>query len=432
MDKAFEKLGSEEPEVLRAPLEVVSSDVQADFTNNQWYCHQARQTVFFTAFTNEVTDLAKLKKIAARLAVLAPQLTTGFIGACPFEPLEDNILSRICQIDPVDDLAAYPESWELAGGDIFAQGDLPLFRVKAVTLRNGADPQGRRAAIVVLATHALLEGADSSLLSRSRSVPRGAVTARPDKTPLLHRLRYGATAAVLVPLQLLAAYLLAPRTVEIGYRALAIEKERIRRAAAALNVSRRTLMFALVAHGLNDGGGGFSRRGIKAIYADMDAVSEARTNDTFFQFRMIDAKLGVREDFAEFVEEVDQVLTSAEHKDMNATQSLLNAMFSMHRRLSGLMPFLYTKRFYRFTAGYHLTLSLVPPQRLGGELTKDLMEPVYCGTRHPGINMCVFSPGRTFITFNFCLHRSLLPNVDKISALLDEIDPPSAKKASAG
>ncbi|HHG88991.1 MAG TPA: hypothetical protein ENJ90_00740 [Devosia sp.] len=411
---------------------MASADAQAGFTHNQWYCHQARQTVYFTAFTNEVTDLAKLKKIAARLAVLAPQLTTGFLGARPHEPLADNILSRICRINTVDDLSAYPENWELDGADIFVEKDLPLFRVKAVTPRNGPDPQGRRAAILVLATHALLEGADSSRLSRSRAVPRAGVTDRPDKTPLLRRLRYGATAAALAPMQLLAAHFLAPRAPDIGYRALAFEKERIRRAAAGLNVSRRTLMFALVAHALNDGGRGFSRRGIRAIYADMDTASEVRTNDTFFQFRMIDAKLKARRSFPEFVQEVDHALARAEQKDMNATQSLLNSMFSAHRRLSGLMPFLYTKRFFRFSAGYHLTLSLVPPQRLGGELTKDLVEPVYCGTHHPGINMCVFSPGRNFTTINLCLHRSLLPNVDGISALLDQIAPPSGKMREPG
>ena len=427
MSKVFVETNPKEAEALPIPLEAVSLNPHADFTNNQWYCHQARQTVFFTAFTDEITDLAKLKQIAARLGVLAPQLTTGFVGARPFEPLEDNVLSRICQIDTVDDLNVYPENWELDGADIFADKDLPLFRVKAVTLREGSHSNGRRTAVLVLATHALLEGADSSLLSRSRSVPRGEVTGKPDKTPLLHRLRYGATAAALVPLQLFAAYFLAPRTVDIGFRALAFERERIRRAAANLNISRRTLMFALVAYGLNDGGRGFSRRSIKAIYADMDALSEARTNDAFFQFRMIDAKLRVCNDFAEFAREVDEVLTRAEDKDMNATQSLLNAMFSMHRRLCSVMPFLYTKRFFRFSAGYHISLSLVPPQRLGGELTKDLLEPVYCGTHHPGLNMCVFSPGRTHITFNFCLHRAILPNVDRIADLLDEIDPPSTK-----
>jgi len=432
VSKAFVKVSSKEAETLPPALEAVSADLHADFTNNQWYCHQARQTVFFTAFTNEVHDLDNLKQIAARLGLLAPQLTTGYLGARAHEPLADNILSRICHIETVDDLDAYPENWELGGRDIFTDRDLPLFRVRAVVRRGGPDGEGRRSAILVLATHALLEGADAALLSRSRSVPRGAVTARPDKTSLLQRLRYGATAAVLVPLQMLAASFLAPRKVDIGFRALAIEKERIRRAAAALNVSRRTLMFALVAYGLNNKGAGFSSRTISTIYADMDATSETQTNDTFFQFRMIDAKLKVCDDFAAFVREVDETLARAESRNMNATQSLLNAMFFMHRRLQAMLPFLYTERFFRFSAGYHLTLSLVPPQRLGGELTKDLLEPVYCGTHHPGINMCVFAPGRIFITFNFCLHKALLPNVDKISALLDEIDPQPAVERNGG
>lgn len=396
---------------------------QAGFTDNQWYCHQARQTVFFTAFSLERSNRAAVEKIAADLARLAPQLNTGFIGARPAEPLTKEIIGAICDVKTVDDLSGYPQDWDLSGDEIFDTPDLPLFRIKAVVRRDGPDENGHASCILVISTHALLEGADAILLSRSRTVPRGMVTAKPNKTPLLQRLRFSVTAALLVPVQMLAAYFLSARTPDVSYRGIALERGRLRRVASAMGLSQRSLIFALVTYALNNGGKGFSRRKISAIYTDLDAASDRQTNDEFFQFRLIDLKLDYESDFAIFAKNVHSAIAEIESRDVTKTQAFINAMFATHRRVSRFLPFMYTPRFFRFTAGYDLSLSLMPPQLLAGEMTRGLMEPIYCGTFHPGMNLCVFAPGKTHITINLSLHARLVPHVEKIEALLEEIDP---------
>jgi len=394
----------------------------ANFTDNQWYCYQARQTVFFTAFSHEPVGLNELKRMAVNLCDLAPQLSDNFSGIRDGGVISEEILNKITSLEQVQTLADYPENWDMAGKEIFDNPGLPMFRIKAVVLPDGPDNEGRRAAILILSIHALFEGADSALLSRSKTAERGVVTEKPDPMSFWRKIYFTSLAAILTPLQLLGAWILAPRVSEVGYRAFSIERAKLRRIAAKLDISQRNLMFAVSTFVLNDGGKGFSSRNISALYADLNSVSEVQTNDSFFQFRMIGVKFPVAKDFATFARTVDGEILRAESKDLSATQSLLNAMFAMHRRFYAAMPFLYSDRIYRFSAGYHLTLSLVPPQRLGGELTKKMMEPIFVGTYHPGFNMCVFAPGKEHMTFNFSLYRRHLPKVEKIEQFLDQLD----------
>ncbi|VAW17405.1 hypothetical protein MNBD_ALPHA12-917 [hydrothermal vent metagenome] len=394
----------------------------ATFTDNQWYCYQARQTVFFTAFSQEPVGMNDLKQMAANLCNLAPQLSDCFSPAGATREMSQEVLAEITSLEQVETLENYPENWNMAGTEIFDNPDLPMFRVKAVVLPDGPDNKGRRSAILILSIHALFEGADSALLSRSKSVEREAKVEKPAPKSFWHRIYFTALAAILTPLQLLGAWILAPRASDVGYRAFSVERAKLRRIAARLNMSQRNLMFAVSTFVLNDNGKGFSRRKISTMYADLNLASDVQTNDSFFQFRMIGVKFPVSNEFETFAKTVDTQIARAEARDLSATQSLLNAMFAMHRRFYAILPFLYSDRIYRFNAGYHLTLSLVPPQRLGGELTGQLMEPIYCGTFHPGFNMCVFAPGREHMTFNFSLYSRHLPKVEKIKQLLDQLD----------
>jgi len=400
----------------------------ASFTDNQWYCYQARQTVFFTAFSREVATLDDLKQMAANLCDLAPQLSDCFAGGQAGAEMSQEVLAEITSIEQVETLENYPENWNMAGDEIFDNPGLPMFRVKAVVLPDSPDSKGRRSAILILSIHALFEGADSALLSRSKSVEREAIAKKPGSVLGWSKIYFTALAAILTPLQLLGAWILAPRSSEVGYHAFSIERAKLRRIAAKMNISQRNLMFAVSTFVLNDGGKGFSPRKISTMYADLNSTSNAQTNDAFFQFRMIGVKFPVSSDFETFAHIVDREISHVEANDLSATQSLLNAMFAMHRRFYAAMPFLYSARIYRFNAGYHLTLSLVPPQRLGGELTGQMMEPIYCGTFHPGFNMCVFAPGKEHMTFNFSLYRRHLPKVKKIEQLLDQLDNDTASE----
>ena len=65
--------------------------------------------------------------------------------------------------------------------DIFARDDLPLFRVQAAVRQGGPDAQGRASIIQVRSSHALLEGSDSALLTRSQSAAHGVMSDKTNK-----------------------------------------------------------------------------------------------------------------------------------------------------------------------------------------------------------------------------------------------------------
>ncbi len=410
-------IGIEKPE--KRPT---TKDFQSNYTNNQWYCFQAKQTVFFSAFSSEQPDKASLMKMATSLTRLAPQLASGYNGAIAGEPLSEDVLAQLINIEMIDELDDYPQKWDLSGNDIFSNHNLPFFRIKAVVRKNGIDDLGRASMIMILSTHALIEGADASLLSRSRKAKKDSIIDKPKPISKIKSLGYGAMAAILAPLQLLGAQLLVPKKVDANYKALNIGREKIKRISEKLDISQRALIFALATYVLNDGGKGFSKKTISAIYADLNDNGQFQTNDDFFRFRMVNIKFKVDEDFITYAKNVDRAIIAAENSDIAKTQALLNAMFAMHRRLKKILPFLYLGRVFRFSANYHLSLSLLPPQRLFGRITKGMMEPIYAGTFHPGMNMCVFAPGRTQITFNFSLQKRHLKSVDNLSSLLDKIE----------
>ncbi|MCF6301821.1 MAG: hypothetical protein L3J13_01205 [Devosiaceae bacterium] len=397
-------------------------DLQAGFTDNQWYCHLARQTVYFSAYSREDFTRQRAIELARNITTLAPHLLSSFKRDEPGAPLSDAVLQEIISIEQVDDLSVYPNKWSMIGQDIFERADLPLFRIRVAALEDGKDPQGNAAMILVLSTHSLFEGADAVKLSRSQPVTRGPVTTRAPAGSRLKRLSYRVMAAVLAPLQLLAAHLIAPKVADIGYKSMVFERAKIRRVAAELDIRQQSLMFALATFALNDGGAGFSKKSISTIYADLSRNEDFQTNDDYFSFRMIDLKLNVEDNFITYAKGVETALQEAENGDKAATQLLLNAMFATHRWLNGKFPFFYTPQLFRFSAGYDLTLSMVPPQRMGGGMTMGLVEPVFSGTYHPGFNMCVFAPGRKYVTFNFGLRAKYLARVENINQLFAQFD----------
>ncbi|HHB82583.1 MAG TPA: hypothetical protein ENK61_03830 [Devosia sp.] len=393
-------------------------DLQADFTDNQWYCHLARQTVYFSAYSLEDFTREHAIELARNITTLAPQLLSSYKRDEPGAPLCDKVLEEIISVEKVTDLSPYPNKWSMVGQDIFERADLPLFRIKVAALNEGKDPQGNAAMILVLSTHSLFEGDDAVKLSRSQPVTRSPVTARPSPVSRFKKLSYRMLAGVLAPIQLLAAHTLAPRVADVGFRSIVFERAKIRRVAAELEIRQQSLMFALATFALNDGGRGFSKKSISTIYADLSRNEDFQTNDDYFSFRMIDLKLKVEDDFETYAKGVEAALQVAEAGDKAATQLLLNAMFAAHRWLNERFSFLYTPQLFRFSAGYDMTLSMVPPQRMGGGMTMGLVEPVFTGTYHPGFNMCVFAPGRKFVTFNFGLRAKHLDKVDDIIRLL--------------
>ncbi|RUT34517.1 hypothetical protein EMQ25_00700 [Arsenicitalea aurantiaca] len=428
---------SSEAESLRLAEAAVARHPQALFTDFQWFLYEAQDTVFFTAYSKNVFDKAALTNLVADMVSLAPQLTHGFVGARPGQPFPQHLLDAITSIETVEDFEGYPDKWITRSADIFERDDLPLFRVMVINRAGGADAEGRASLIQVRSSHALLEGSDSALLTRSQSAGHGVMSDKSNKVSLGARIQSNFRAWLMASMYLFIAHVLAPGEKPFGFKTLALKRHRLRVLANRLGVRQRSLYFALVTFALNGAGPEkqMSRKVIGAAYTMLD-TKRNDADDDFFRVRALEAKFPVHEDFVDFVRAVDDTVARIEQKDITRFQVMINAMFRTLRGISRVAPFLLTRRFWRFNGKAHVVLTLVPPHRTYGPMTHGVIEPIYCGAYHPGSNLCTFCPGREYVTLNFSMETRHLDNVHRIEELLAEIEardlPPPPARAVEG
>jgi len=410
-------------EILDLALAAVSKHPQALFTDFQWFLYEARDTVFFTAFSRTTFDKQTLGNLVADMVALAPQLSHGFVGARPGQPFPQHLLDAITHVEDVDSFDGYPDKWLGKSEDIFAQDDLPLFRVQAAVLRGGPDAEGRASIIQVRSSHALLEGSDSALLTRSASAGHGVMSDKSNKVGLKARIGGTLKGWGMTALYVTLANLLAPPEKPWGFKTLALKRHRLRLLANKLGVRQRSLMFALVTHALNGEGADkhMSKKVIGAAYTMLDGKRHD-ADDDFFRVRALEAKFEVLDDFVAYVRKVDATIDTIERKDITKFQVMMNSMFKSLRALNKALPFLPGKRFWRFNGGIHVVLTLVPPHRTYGPMTHGMIEPIYCGAWHPAANICTFCPGREYVTLNFTMETRHIANVEKIEHLLDKVE----------
>src|SRR5690606_4935100 len=111
-----------------------------------------------------------------------------------------------------------------------------LFRVAAVVRRDGPDAQGRASLIQVRSSHALLEGSDSALLTRSQSASHGVMSDKANKASLASKFVGKLRGWAMTTTYITLANLLAPPERPWGFRTLALERHRLRRLASRLGV----------------------------------------------------------------------------------------------------------------------------------------------------------------------------------------------------
>ncbi len=410
-------------EILDLALAAVNKHPQALFTDFQWFLYEARDTVFFTAFSKTTFDKDSLANLVADMVALAPQLSHGFVGARPGQPFPKHLLDAITHVEEVDSFDGYPDKWLGKSEDIFAQDDLPLFRVQAAVLRGGPDAEGRASIIQVRSSHALLEGSDSALLTRSASAGHGVMSDKTNKVGLKARIVGTLRGWGMTFMYVTLANLLAPPEKPWGFKTLALKRHRLRLLSNKLGVRQRSLMFALVTHALNGEGAEkhMSKKVIGAAYTMLDGKRHD-ADDDFFRVRALEAKFEVLDDFVAYVRKVDATIDSIERKDITKFQVMMNSMFKALRSLNKALPFLPGKRFWRFNGGIHVVLTLVPPHRTYGPMTHGMIEPIFCGAWHPAANICTFCPGREYVTLNFTMETRHIANVDKIEALLAKVE----------
>lgn len=399
-------------------------DPTAAFTDGQWYCYQARQSVYFAAFLSTCPTRDEIVDLTRELLARTPQVAAGFLSDSNATELPANIIDQLVEYDQVDDLNAFPDAWDTSADPLYDRPDLPMFRFRVRVRPDGPDEKGRGAAFQVLSTHALFEGADSASLSRSQKADHQGLTANAEGLPFWRRALLNLGAAFLAPVQIVLAFFLAPRHIDIGFATLTISRDRLRKAATRHNVGQRAFMFALVALALNGRDQYFSSRRIFATYTELDAPEGPRGTDEYFRYRLMEAKFPLSDDFGTFAQTIQQKIAVLEKQNPLSSQAFINALFRTHRWMKAHLPFLYFKRLFRFTGFYDLDLSMVPPHRLGGDLSKNVIEPIYAGTEHPGLKSCIFVPQRQWVTFNFNLPNDLITRVPDVLKLLDEVDPP--------
>ncbi len=413
----------QQSDALALATAAVTRDPQALFTDFQWFLFEGRDTVFFTAFSTQSYDKDGLTNMVAEMVTLAPQLTHGFVGAQPGQPFPKHMLDAITSVEMVDDFEGYPDKWLGKSQDIFAEKELPLFRVMAAVRKGGPDEQGRASIIQVRSSHAVIEGSDSALLTRSQISSHGVMSDGHNKLPWADRVKSALRGGAMAFLYMFFALILAPPVHPWGFKTLAIERHRLRLLANKLGVRQRSLMFALVTHALNGDGPQkyMSKKVIGAAYTMLDTKRHS-TDDDFFRVRALEAKFTVKDDFVDYVRAVDDTVAGIEQKDITSFQVVINSMFKALRGVNRLLPFMPGRRFWRFNGGMHIVLTLVPPHRTYGPMTHGMVEPIYCGAWHSESNICTFCPGREYVTLNFSLEQRHIANVDKVLQLLEEVE----------
>jgi hypothetical protein len=434
--KSFSPAGiaSEQALLLEAAQAAVADNPLALFTDFQWFLFEAKDAVFFTAFSTQSFDKESICNLVAQMVALAPQLSHGYVGARPGQPFPQHLLDAITDVQMVDDFEGYPDKWLGKSGDIYARDDLPLFRVQAAVRRGGPDELGRASVIQVRSSHSLLEGADSALLTRSQSAAHNSMSAKANKIGLLSRIGSFFHAQFLAWSYILAANLLAPPLKPWGFKTLAIKRHRLRLLANRLGVRQRSLYFALVTYALNGDGPEkhFRKKVIGAAYTLLGDSGRNELEDDFLRVRALQAKFKVSDDFIEFVRAIDDTVGQLEAKDITKFMSLMGTMMRTLRGLNRLWKGLPGKRFWRFNMGIDIALTLVPPHRTYGSMTQGIMEPIYCGAWHPAQNICTYCPGREYVTMNFSMEQRHIDNVDRIMTLLEKIEAMEIAPANRG
>lgn len=414
---------NEHAAAMRRAAELTRTDPLALLTDGQWFAYGSKDTVFYVAFSRTPVDSFILTQTVADLIALAPQLTMAYRGARPGEPLSALEVAEITSIAEVDSFDCMPDRVLTNGGEAFARDDLPLFRVNIYNRRGGADEAGRAAMIHVRASHALLEGSDSALLTRSRNAGHGINAVKGQPLGIVDFLTSRILGSVVAVAMLIAGNLTGGKEKPWGFRTLAFERQRLRRLSNRLGVRQRSLYFALVTHALNGSGPvrNFPKPTIRVLNTMLD--SEARvTDDDFFRVRLVIDKLPYDEDFITFVRAVDKAVGEVDTGRLDKFAQFAARGIRILRSISRVMPWLFGPRFWRMGLAVDIGLTVVPPHHTSGALTRDMVEPIFCGAWHPGTNGVTFCPSRHFLTMSFSMEQRLIAQVDRIPELLDEIE----------
>lgn len=389
------------------------------FTDFQWYFSNARNTVYWAAFTDNATP-ERFRALVARLIELAPQLgwrqddrNHTHVDMKPF-PVE-----RIIAWHEVSTLDGLPDAALQHSEDLFDDPTLPCFRASCWSLPPGTRTDGNSAMILFRFSHALMEGVDAALLLRARDSVHELPPTEPGKR-IPQRILSHILAALLMPGHFVSAALHRSKPSDFKMKTLVLDRHDLRRVANDLGVQQRTLLFALVMYGVYGVAMGAKPR-LKPQIAAYSRLSSRRVagDDDFMRMRMHLTMIRNKPTFAAYVQALEKTLAGVKPESLGF-QMHYNAVLSLHRRLSRIIPFAYGRRFFHYLP-YEFVLSLVPPQKNAGEFSDFHFNDIYCGSHTPGVNCCVFTPQQDRFSLNIYGNTAVMARFDKIGALAAEL-----------
>lgn len=419
---------------LSKDVKTASPDVMSGLTNIQWYMYHQRNVAFFAAFSTRTLTKTDLAEVAHHLVDHAPQLADGFRAHGDQSPLATELVEQVTCVDRVGHFEGLSDRWISEPSDINDRSDLPMFRIRVATRSGGADGEGRASFVLVQVSHALVEGADSALLSRSRTTSRERPLALPisksgsRQTGVKQRSGLAKTFGTLLggPAafgHLLGANLINLRPGPYGYASLVGDRAAISKYAKSQGLRQRPLLFALGLIGLFGQDALSAKKRVTTTYSAIDASGDARSGG-FMHMRMLFAAFPTAPDLTTLARSIDDILSRQEGRSAGFNDALNAAALGAHRWLYQRVPGFYNSNVFGFMP-YDAVLGLLPPHRLDGPLTSHLMEPVYAGAALDGSNACVIVPGRSKISFNFYAQSAQLRFVDQASVALQQLSRPA-------
>lgn len=389
-------------------------DRAAGLSDMQWFMLRQSNIAHYAAFSTERLTIASLLATARALIGFAPQLLTAYRKPVGDTPVSDDLLVRLLSLHPVREFDGFPDV-ALNGDAAPWAPDLPMFRLSAFVRDNGPDAMGRASFLVVRVSHALVEGADSALLSRSQSAAHPVSRSRHRTGPLLTVVA-SALGGLAALAHLIVGNAYVPRPGPFGLATRVYPRRQFFDLARQMGVSQRALFFALVMHTLFGAGTPAGKWRISSTYSTIDEGGGAH-RDSYMRMRMLFARFANAPDLPAFARAVQARLARGEGSESGFNAEFSAAGLHFHRWLSGLIPFAYRPQLFAFMP-YDIVLGLIPPHRLGGGLTQGLIEPVYAGASTPGANACVIVPGRDLVSFNFFVENALMPRLALLDTLL--------------
>ncbi|MEQ1770995.1 MAG: hypothetical protein ABL879_14265, partial [Devosia sp.] len=337
--------------------------------------------------------------------------------------LPRHLLDAITSVEETDSFDGYPDKWLSNSQDVFTHPELPLFRVMAANLKGGPDAEGRSSIIQVRSAHALLEGSDAALLTRSQTANHGIQSDKGNKLGWLPRLRGALSGYFMATMFAGIGNMVAAPERPLHFKTLAFARHRIRQLANKLGVQQRSLYFALVTYGLlAEKERRVKEKVITAAYTMLDTKRTA-SDDDFFRVRALQASFPFSKDLLTYIKAVDAEMSANESKDLSKFQLTVLAMMGAMRRLSTIFPRMINDKVWRFQGTQaDLVLTLVPPHRSYGAMTEWMIEPIYCGAFHQSTNIVTFCPGRQFMTVNFVVEERHLGHIDRVEKLVTDLE----------